>query len=220
MKRLTLKRVFSYSLLITTIMSTIILAKMFVVELYVIKGYSMAPSLTDGDYVIVQKWKYGYRMPRNIFEVPFIGQLSYYLIPDQAVEAILSRNGSFNRYCSKIPNQNEVIAFNIPGNCSQRAVKRCIALPGDNLPDSTWFSSISAVVPYRGMKIKESGLNDKEHKYLTNNKGFDYNPTDSSFIAIDDFVYVTGDNSASSEDSRLWGPIPSKLIIGKVLKIP
>lgn len=217
MKKHCSKHLDKYILIAVIAVIAIIGSKTFLVDVYRVNGNSMIPGFKNDELVIVHKSKYGYRMPRNIYEIPLIGQVSYLLSSDSIVANILSKNDSFKYIRSSLPTRNDIVAFNIPGNNNYRAIKRCVALPGETYPDSCWFSSISPVIPYKGMRIKKAVLSEACCKYLSAHRDFEFDPSDSSFIATDNFIFVIGDNKAVSEDSRRWGPIPLNLVIGKVV---
>ncbi|MEO8398375.1 MAG: signal peptidase I [Ignavibacteriaceae bacterium] len=83
------------------------------------------------------------------------------------------------------------------------------------------------VVPYKGMKIKLSPKNIKYWKLIIDNElGEKTVAEEGTVISIkgkpsreytleDDYYFVLGDNRDDSLDSRFWGFVPSKLIIGK-----
>lgn len=66
------------------------------------------------------------------------------------------------------------------------------------------------------MVIRAQSLNDSQYKYLEQNRDFIFNDSDSTFVVLDDFIYVIGDNNDVSEDSRKWGPVAMNLIYGRV----
>ncbi len=202
----------------------VILIKMFLIELHTVRGYSMTPTLSHGEYVFIKKNAYGYRLPRNVYEIPWVGNIAYFFHSDEHIDSILSLNKSFTYIHSKIPDLNDIIAMNIPGNNHFMAIKRCVALPGDSiyaLCDTTHLSAkarLFRIVPYRGMKINSSELNGTQFRMLSRNRDFEFNTEDSTFTALDDFIFVMGDNRNGSEDSRTWGPIPLNLVAGKLIE--
>ena len=73
--------------------------KMFVIDIFHVSGSSMNPTLQNGNYVVIYKCCNGIRLPRNVFEVPWIGTLAYYCTPNGYINQILdfSKDKMFNR---------------------------------------------------------------------------------------------------------------------------
>lgn len=200
-----------------------ILVKLFAFEICEVKGYSMYPTYRHGDYLLVSKCAYNVRLPRNIYEIPWIGILANYLTPDSIVDKTLKGVESFKYVGNFLPVQhNDILVFNVPIYLKECAVKRCIGLPGENISqyivecESPYITPFE-VVPYKGFEIKSSLLSDAERKALIDMPSFKYSEADSVFIACEDCFFVLGDNRAVSEDSRVWGVIPKSLIVGKVI---
>lgn len=106
------------------------------------------------------------------------------------------------------PQRGDIIVFKYPKDTSQYFIKRIIGLPGDrvNLEDSK-------VIIYnqehpKGWVLTEKYLPSTD---LTFNNGQFNNVT----LGTDEF-FVLGDNRMASSDSRFWGPVPRKDIVGKV----
>lgn len=96
------------------------------------------------------------------------------------------------------PKQGEIIVFRFPRDPSKDFVKRVIGLPGQSveLRQGTVYINGAAL----------------EEPYLTI-------PGDSTRPPIllgEKQYYVLGDNRASSNDSRVWGPVPEENVVGKV----
>lgn len=202
--------------------------KMFIVEIFHITGFSMYPTLKNGDYLILCKCCSGIRLPRNIFEIPWVGTVLYYCLPSNIIDKELSF--SQNKLFVRIGNFNpikrgEIIAFNNPQKMNSFCIKRCVALPGDSITNTLFADSISIwnmpfkVVPYRGMKIAIDSLSVKEMQIVKNNRVFRYSSEERKFVAQCNTYFVLGDNNLASEDSRNWGPISEDLIIGKLMLI-
>ena len=108
------------------------------------------------------------------------------------------------------PQRGDVIVFIAPQDPKKDFIKRLIGLPGET-------------VEIRGGGIYINGLLNKES--LIYNRNY-YNKPESSFgqegevVSIpQDSYFVLGDNSSSSSDSRYWGFVPKKNILGKAIVI-
>ncbi|MFN3974673.1 MAG: signal peptidase I [Dehalococcoidia bacterium] len=95
------------------------------------------------------------------------------------------------------PRQGEVIVFHYPRDPRRDFVKRVIAGPGDK-------------VEIRAGKV---WVNDTplHEPYIRNPGNFTMPP----FYLKKDEYFVMGDNRTASNDSRSWGPLPRRYIIGK-----
>ena len=187
-----------------------------VIDYSYVSGHSMSPTLRDGQPLLVIKCAYGLRKPRNIYEIPLLGTILYYWSAESEVDSVLKMNKSFEYTLPSLPERGDIVALNIPGNNHFHAVKRCIAIAGDTIPYPN-RSMPYDLVPYKGMVIKARELDEHQCKYLMHNRDFRFDTSDSTFVALDNFVYVMGDNLSTSEDSRRWGPIPMNLIFGRVI---
>jgi signal peptidase I len=100
------------------------------------------------------------------------------------------------------PQRGDVIVFNYPKDLTQRFIKRVIGLPGETINVANGEVQV----------IKDGKTTVLEEKYL---------PADLKTIGEikitlgQDEYYVLGDNRNYSYDSRAWGVVPRKDIIGK-----
>lgn len=198
-----------------------LLMKLLVVDCCRINGYSMSPTLSHGEYVIVAKCAYGIRLPRNVYEVPWVGNFASLFVSDNKIDSVLQRQAKYSSICQSRPKRGDIVAFHMPGSRNIGAVKRVVGLPGDSISmlygGECFHDSILRVVPFKGMKIDPKSLNPRQRRYLTGHPFFVFNPADSLFTATDDFFYLRGDNADGSIDSRSWGPVAGNLIIGKII---
>lgn len=101
----------------------------------------------------------------------------------------------------RAPKRGEVIVFKYPFNPRQRYIKRIIGLPGEEVKIEDGVVKINGKVldekEYLPPEIKTEGFLEvklRENEY-----------------------FVLGDNRAASYDSRRWGPLPKRFIIGRVV---
>lgn len=107
-------------------------------------------------------------------------------------------------YKFREPQRGEVIVFKYPNDTSQRYIKRIIGLPGETIEIENGKVTI---LNEEGEKILE------EASYLSS---FDFTPGNLKMTLDKDEYFVLGDNRPSSSDSRRWGALPEKDIIGRV----
>jgi len=98
------------------------------------------------------------------------------------------------------PQRGEVVVFRYPKNISQRFIKRIIGLPGDKIE-----------VKAGSIMVNDQVLD--ESKYLPSGV---QTPGNIQTSLNENEYFVLGDNRISSFDSRQWGPLPRKNIIGRV----
>lgn len=122
---------------------------------------------------------------------PTFGNLDYLIVDE------ISYN--FNE-----PARGDVVVFRYPGDPSIFYIKRIIGLPGETV-------SINRGV----VSIKEPGgtTTTLPEPYVVNEDAT-YN---KSVTLTNEQYFVMGDNRPNSSDSRVWGPLPSHDIIGRVL---
>ena len=104
------------------------------------------------------------------------------------------------------PQRGDVIILKYPINPSVFFIKRIIALPGETLSMNNGEATIKNKDNPNGFKLNESYIIDK-------------NKTSDTFdITLNsDEYFVMGDNRPASSDSRIWGPLESKYIVGRPL---
>ncbi|HLY30372.1 MAG TPA: signal peptidase I [Ktedonobacterales bacterium] len=102
-------------------------------------------------------------------------------------------------YFFSSPQRGDVIVFHFPLDPRKDYVKRVIGIPGD-----TVTVTAAGIVTVDGVTLKEPYVND-----LTN-------PFRPETITLGPNQYfVLGDNRGDSSDSRDWGPVPRKDIVGR-----
>ncbi len=106
-------------------------------------------------------------------------------------------------YNFKEPKRGDVVVFRYPGNPSIFYIKRIIGLPGETVSINRGVVTITTA---QGTKETLS------EPYIVNE---DATYTKEVTLHTDDY-YVMGDNRPNSSDSRVWGPLPKKNIIGRV----
>lgn len=183
------------------ILFIVLFIRSFVVEPFRIPSGSMIPTLLIGDFILVNKYEYGLR-------VPLINKLIY-------------------EY--KYPNRGDVIVFQFPENTKINYIKRVVGIPGDKIEymNKKLFindkplplkkitdKKINSDIPSSGTIFIESNTN-KEYLILNNsNRGMSF-----EFKVPKDSYFVLGDNRDNSNDSRYWGTVHKDNLIGKAFMI-
>lgn len=187
----------------------VFLFRSFLVEPFRIPSGSMIPSLLIGDFILVNKYTYGLRLPVLNKKVLDIGE----------------------------PKHGDVMVFRFPGDPSQNFIKRVIGLPGDHvvykdkklyindvLMEQTALDdySYSEGTDSQGNDLQitskrmQENLDGIKHSILLSD-GPDQMPKD--IIVPPHQYFVMGDNRDRSNDSRYWGTVPEQNIVGRAFLI-
>lgn len=110
------------------------------------------------------------------------------------------------------PKRWDVVAFMAPDDTNQTWVLRVVALPGESVA----FASGGITIDEKPLKIPPNltnvnyvGLDHPNLRYASVRISSPYTvPTDCFFLL--------GDSSTNANDSRMWGAVPRKNIIGKI----
>ena len=105
-------------------------------------------------------------------------------------------------YRLQAPKRGDVIVFRYPNDPSVFYIKRIIALPGETVHIDHGVSTITKT-DGSSIALNESYVVAEDATY-----------TQDTTLANDQY-FVMGDNRPRSSDSRVWGPLPRKNIIGR-----
>ncbi len=178
----------------------------FLVEPFQIPSGSMIPTLLVGDYIAVNKFAYGIRLP--IIKTKIIP------IDD--------------------PKRGDVVVF-FPPNETRYFIKRLVGLPGDtvqiinnvvyvnNQPASQQpIESLSAIVdaqaPCPSYIVANEQLSDKLH-HIQRCNAPGYRGKEGTWQVPQGHYFMMGDNRDNSSDSRFWGFVPEQNIVGKAFAV-
>ena len=102
------------------------------------------------------------------------------------------------------PERGQVIVFKYPNDPSKYFIKRIIALPNETISIKGDTITIKNKEHPEGFILDESYIN------------FEKGPDVTKELNTDEY-FVMGDNRSVSLDSRSWGPLPKRLIIGRAI---
>lgn len=108
----------------------------------------------------------------------------------------------------KEPQRGDVVVFVYPQNPKKDFIKRLVGVGGDNI-------KIKSGTVYVNDRPLMDPAFDKRYYY---NRGA-FAEEGQQIVVPEDSYFVLGDNSASSQDSRYWGFVPAKNIIGEAMVI-
>ncbi len=108
----------------------------------------------------------------------------------------------------RLPKRGDVVVFIFPEDPKKDFIKRLVGLPGDTveIKNGTIYVNDQPLVDY--------GFSQRYYY----NRG-DFAQEDSKITVPADNYFVLGDNSASSQDSRYWGFVPAKNILGEAMVV-
>ncbi len=191
----------------------VLVLRSFMVEPFRIPSGSMMPTLLTGDFIMVNKFTYGIRLPvinKKIIEMNY-------------------------------PARGDVAVFRFPENPSIDFIKRIVGVPGDKIEyhRKTLFvngepQKLEKVGIYRGegSGLRMSGayhlteqLTGLSHDILVDARapdlphGCNVLRPELSFTVPKGHYFVMGDNRDNSNDSRCWGTVPDENLVGKAFMI-
>jgi len=113
-------------------------------------------------------------------------------------------------YRFKDPKRGDVIVFKYPVDKKKDFVKRLVGLPGDSIQIREGALIIN------GEELEYSPFAGRYYYNVTHGQ---YGQADQIILVPENAYFVLGDNSAHSSDSRHWGFVPQKNIVGRAFLI-
>ncbi|MCK7597172.1 signal peptidase I [Microbulbifer sp. CAU 1566] len=183
------------------VLAIVFVLRSFLVEPFQIPSASMDPTLQVGDFILVNKFAYGLRLPVSRTKVMDISE----------------------------PKRGDVMVFFPPHMNETYYIKRVIGLPGDEIRvvNNTLYINgemapqelIQALPP--GNPQKEflwEEIDDKRHLMAKQVVPSRYGNI-RTLTVPEGHYFMMGDNRDNSLDSREWGFVPEKDIVGKAFAI-
>jgi signal peptidase I len=211
----------------------VLVIRAFIFEPFRIPSDSMMPTLLDGDFIIVNKYAYGLRLPVLGKQLVAVGE----------------------------PQRGDVVVFRYPPDPGINYIKRLVGLPGDTVrvhDDQLIVNGQTIALHYDGRFIDKDGcysnmrestemLGSHRHQTLSclspqylavppvasckrhidrsyvcdERAGSEYpDAGDTGDIVVPAGHYLMiGDNRDNSADSRVWGFVPEENLVGKATRI-
>lgn len=178
----------------------VLLIRSFIVQPFRVPTGSLEPTVMPGDFLLVNQFAYGLRLPVINTKIMSVGE----------------------------PKRGQIAVFRWPVNPHIDFVKRVIGIPGDHIMYQNkvlYINGVEAKQTYIGMSVdEEPGGNIPVQQYLENIDGVTHkiniNPNggetaDFDLIVPEGQYFMMGDNRDDSADSRSWGFVPEENLIGK-----
>jgi signal peptidase I len=180
----------------------VLLIRSFLFEPFRIPSDSMMPTLLDGDFIFVNKYAYGLRLPVMNTKIVPVGE----------------------------PKRGDVIVFRLPKDPATNYIKRLVGLPGDHIqvrgrqlyvngrPVPVELNGIYQGHGHTGARLGTEHLDGVDHQVL-------YIPgrvtTDYDDVVPAGHYFFMGDNRDNSRDSRFTdvGFVPEGNLVGKAVRI-
>ncbi|CAB3787070.1 signal peptidase I [Pararobbsia alpina] len=210
-----------YSASFFPVIVLVFVLRSFVVEPFKIPSGSMLPTLFVGDFILVNKFDYGIRLP----------------IIDKKIIPLGN------------PQRGDVVVFRFPKDESVDFIKRVVGVPGDTIayqnkeltingqpvskvPDGEFLDD-ERDPPSFNKRFTEV-LGPKKHDILNNaqvppfvmgasdypyRENCKYNAMGVICTVPPGSYFMMGDNRDNSEDSRYWGFVPDKNVVGRAFFI-
>ncbi|MDD3609670.1 MAG: signal peptidase I [Halothiobacillaceae bacterium] len=182
------------------VLLVVLLLRSFVAEPFRIPSGSMMPTLQVGDFILVNKFSYGLKLPVTDTLILPLGK----------------------------PQHGDIVVFRYPQDPRVDFIKRVIGLPGDRVRYQDKMLYINGQpVPQQslgiyggdgdarrhvGASLIEENLDGIRHEILVESGA----PMRSGeWVVPEGHYFVMGDNRDNSNDSRFWGFVPERNLVGK-----
>jgi len=177
------------------VLGLVLVLRSFVVEPFQIPSSSMVPTLKVGDFILVNKWTYGIRLP---------------VVRNKIIEL-------------NSPQRGDVMVF-FPPHEERYFIKRVVGLPGDEVHvlngvlyingDKMTQRILADEEPAPRSVVMTEDLTGVEHAIQ---KRLLPTRLSQNFTSVvpEGHYFMMGDNRDNSSDSRVWGPVPEERIVGK-----
>ena len=184
----------------------VLVFRSFLFEPFKIPSGSMIPTLLVGDFIVVNKFSYGIRLPMLNKKIIDLGA----------------------------PKRGEVVVFRYPVDPGVNFIKRAVGLPGDTITyrDKALFvngvkientsegkfktTDIKCTTPNDDAELLDEQLGDMNHNILLHERSRSRN---GQWVVPQGHYFMMGDNRDRSNDSREWGFVPEENLLGRAVGI-
>jgi signal peptidase I len=212
----------------------VLLIRSFIFEPFRIPSDSMMPTLLDGDFIVVNKFAYGLRLPVLNMKIVDVGA----------------------------PQRGDVVVFRYPPDPAVNYIKRLVGLPGDRVEVRNDQLTINGEpVPlegterfddgcYHNLRLQTETLGTHRHQVLSCRSPWYLQPPASTascnrppqhsyqctepgaaepadadsgdhaeLVVPPGHYLMIGDNRDNSSDGRVWGFVPEDYLVGRAARI-
>lgn len=182
----------------------VLILRSFLFEPFRIPSGSMMPTLLIGDFILVNKFSYGVRLPVLNTKIIPVGE----------------------------PETGDIVVFRFPKDPSVDYIKRVVGLPGDRISyynkevyvngelarqaSQGRYRGVGQGASMSGAELLEEDLAGVKHDILINHG---VPSVEGVFVVPKGQYFVMGDNRDNSNDSRYWGTVPETNLVGKAFFI-
>ena len=197
-------RIVEYSKSFFPVFLIVLVLRSFIVEPFRIPSNSMMPTLLTGDFILVNKFNYGIRLPVIDTKIVDVG----------------------------LPERGDVVVFRFPEDPSTPFIKRVVGVPGDRIAyyDKVLYVNDKSMeqrligryvgagsgAVMNGASLRWEQLADVEHHILVQPGA---HTVQGTAVVPEGHYFVLGDNRDNSRDSRYWGTVSEELLIGEAFRI-
>lgn len=195
------------------VLLVVLLIRCFACEPFRIPSASMMPTLLPGDFILADKFSYGLKNPFN--------------------QKTLIKTGH--------PNRGDIAVFRYPEDERQLFIKRAIGLPGDHIlydahartlavhpaDQNRGSNQASYIADQWPSRLRDETLSGRSHRIqLDAEKIADparfyqqMGLPKGEWVVPEGQYFMMGDNRDNSLDSRYWGFVPERNLVGKAVAI-
>ena len=199
--------VVDYSKAFFPVLLVVLILRSLIAEPFRIPSNSMMPTLLTGDFILVNKFAYGLRLPITNRKFVEIGA----------------------------PERGDVVVFRPPHHPDQDWIKRVVGLPGDRVgyydnqvylngeplgyDSSGMYDGTGKGAEMTGAELLTENLPGRPHQILERTNLPFLDQGEGEWIVPPGQYFVMGDNRDNSEDSRYWGFLPEQNLRGKAFLV-